>query len=208
MLPSCYPTPLCSSPNTAAHAIRFAASSLSSTPKLSAKNQDPGYLSRFIETLKPSSEDPTVLVLKAHLLAEETMYLFIERQAHRPECLSDARLGFAQLVALSKSFHRYSRDNWWGWTALKKLNKIRNLLAHNLEPKDLKELIVDFSVYVAESVGVTTDSTIGDEYARLAKSGTHPFFLALVALHLTTCATLGFDPSERLSALAASADSP
>lgn len=175
---------------------------------MSAKKQDQGYLSRFIETLKPSSEDPTFLVLKAHLLAEETLFRFIERQAHQPEFLSDARLGFAQLVAISKSFHRYSGKDWWGWTALKKLNKLRNLLAHNLEPKDLKEQIVDFSVFVAESIGVTTDSKIGDEYERLAKSGTHPFFLALVALHLTTCATLGFDPGERLSALAASADSP
>jgi hypothetical protein len=121
-------------------------------------------------------------VLKAHLLAEEVLYRFIESQAHRPEALGEARLGFAQLIALCRSFHTYSKEDWWGWAALKKLNSLRNLLAHNLEPKNLKDRIVDFSVFVAAAIGATTDSEIGQQYELLAKGGTHPFVLALVAL--------------------------
>lgn len=158
-------------------------------------------LQRLVRFLKPAAEDPTYLVLKVHLLAEEVLYRFIESQAHRPGSLSEARLGFAQLIALSRSFHRYSKEDWWGWAALKKLNLLRNLLAHNLEPKDLKDRIVEFSVFVADAIGATTDSEIGKEYEHLATGGAHPFALALIALHMATCATLGFDPDEHWSTL-------
>lgn len=163
--------------------------------------KDRDQLERLVRFLKPSAEDPTYLVLKAHLLAEEVLFRFIESQAYRPGFLSEARLGFAQLIALGRSLHRYSKDDWWGWAAHKKLNSLRNLLAHNLAPKDLRDRIVEFSVFVAEAIGATTDSEIGREYELLARSGTHPFLLALVALHMATCATLGFDPEEPWSAL-------
>lgn len=168
-------------------------------PRLPKQDRDD--LQRLIRYLKPATDDPTYLVLKAHLLEEEVLYRFIESLAHRPSSLGDARLGFAQLVALSRSFHRYSKEDWWGWVALKKLNSLRNLLAHNLEPKDLKEKIVEFSVFVADAIGATTDSDIGTEYEHLAMGGTHPFLLALVALHIAVCTTLGFDPKEHWSAL-------
>jgi hypothetical protein len=172
---------------------------MSTVPGLSKRDRD--HLDRLLLFLKPATEDPTYLVLKAHLLAEEVLYRFIERQAHRPRALSEARLGFSQLVALCRSFHRYSKEDWWGWAALKRLNSLRNLLAHNLEPKDLRDRIVEFSVFVADAIGATKDSEIGKEYERLATGGTHPFVLALTALHIATCATLGFDPEEHWSAL-------
>lgn len=171
---------------------------MTSSPRL--LERDRNQLNKLISVMKSKADDPTYLVLKAHLLAEETLYRFIESQTYRPEFLSDARIGFPQLIALSRSFHRYSKEDWWGWTALKKLNSLRNLLAHHLEPKDLRDRIVEFSVYVAEAIGATTDSDIGKEYEVLAKAGTHPFVLALVALHVGTCATLGFDPEEHMSA--------
>lgn len=166
---------------------------------LPKRNRD--HLERMLHFLKPAREDPTYLVLKAHLLAEEVLYRFIESQAHRPGSLRDARLGFTQLVALSRSFHRYSSEDWWGWAALKQLNSLRNLLAHNLEPKDLRARIVEFSVFVADAIGATQDSEVGKEYEDLATGGTHPFVLALVALHVATCTTLGFDPEEHWRAL-------
>lgn len=88
-------------------------------PSLSKTDRD--HLERLVRFLKPATEDPTYLVLKAHLLAEEVPYRFIESQAHRPGSLSDARLGFAQLVALRRSFNPYSKEDWWGWAALKKI---------------------------------------------------------------------------------------
>lgn len=172
---------------------------MTKVPRL--RKQDRDHLERLVSFMKPATDDPTYLVLKAHLLAEEVLLRFIERQAYRPRFLSDARLGFAQLVALSRSFHRYNKEDWWAWAALKKLNSLRNLLAHNLEPQDLRDKIVDFSVFVADGIGATTDAEIGKEYERLATGGMHPFVLAVVALHATICAALGFDPEENWGAL-------
>jgi hypothetical protein len=162
---------------------------------------DIDHLGRLVRFFKPTTEDPTYLVLKGHLLAEEVLYRFVESQTSRPDFLGDARLRFTQLLALSRSFHRYSNEDWWGWAALNKLNSLRNLLAHSLEPKDLKERIVEFSIFVADAIGATKDSEIGKEYERLVSGGTHPFILALVALHIATCTVLEFDPEQHWIAL-------
>jgi hypothetical protein len=172
---------------------------MTSTPNLSQGASE--QLNRLLGFLKPAEGDPTYLVLKAHLLAEEVLYLYVERRAHRSGPISAARLSFSQLLALCRAFHPYSSEDWWAWSALQKLNSLRNTLAHNLEPKDLQERIVEFSLFVAVSIGATEDTEIGVQYERLAKGGTHPFILALVALHTAVCATLGFNPEARWAAL-------
>jgi hypothetical protein len=172
---------------------------MSSTPNFSLGTRE--QLKRLLGFLRPAEGDPTYLVLKAHLLAEEVLYLYVEGRAHRSGPISAARLSFSQLLALCRAFHPYSSEDWWAWSALQKLNSFRNTLAHNLEPKDLQDRIVEFSLFVADSIGATKDSEIGIEYERLAKGGTHPFVLALVALHTALCATLGFNSEKRWAAL-------
>ena len=166
-------------------------------PLLSGNPSD--QLQRLTAYFKPSESDPTYLVLKAHLLAEEILYEFLQSQAHQPKYIEDARLSFAQCSSLAKAFHRFSRPDWWAWSALSKLNSLRNLLAHNLEPTNTKEKIVDFTIYVAQSIGATKESEIAKEFDLLIAKGMHPFLLALVALHLALCTTLGYDPQEKLS---------
>jgi hypothetical protein len=156
-------------------------------------------LQRLTAYFKPSETDPTYLVLKAHLLAEEILYEFLQSQARQPKYIEGARLSFAQCISLAKAFHRFSRPDWWAWSALSKLNSLRNLLAHNLEPTNTKEKIVDFTVYVGQSIGVTKESEIATEFELLTAKGMHPFLLALVALHLALCTTLGYDLQEKLS---------
>lgn len=165
-------------------------------------------LERLARFLNPTASDPTYLVLKAHLLAEEVLYSFIEKQAHHPNHLGSAKLSFSQLLALCRAFHKYSNDDWWGWGGLKRLNTLRNLLAHNLEPKDLKEKVVEFSVYVAEGIGATSNSKtsktnrdIADEYEKLTAGGTHPFVLAIVGLHVAVSTILGFTSDRVWAAL-------
>ena len=156
-------------------------------------------LDRLVQHFRPSEKDPTYLVLKAHLVAEELLIEFLMRQASSSKHISEARFSFSQLISLSKAFHQFCDDEWWVWGGLKKLNSLRNLLAHNLEPKDLTERIVDFSVFVANAIGVTSDSEIGEAYEKLATTGTHPFLLALVALHMSLSTRLGFDPEKMWS---------
>jgi hypothetical protein len=153
-------------------------------------------LDRLVAHFRPQQSDPTYLVLKAHLLAEELLYDFVQGQVLRPHHVEKARLSFAQLIALAHSMHRFSADDWWGWAALQKLNSLRNLLAHNLEPDNLQERIVEFTVLVGEAITKGSEE-VHEEYVRLATTGTHPFLLSLVALHIGICVTLGFDPKER-----------
>jgi AAA15 family ATPase/GTPase len=68
-----------------------------------------------------------------------------------------------------------------------------------LEPTNTKEKIIDFTIYVAESIGVTKESEIATEFELLTEKGMHPFLLSLVALHVTLCTTLDYDPEEKLS---------
>lgn len=156
-------------------------------------------LQRLTVYFKPSESDPTYLVLKAHLLVEEVLYEFLRSQSHQPKYIEDARLSFSQCISLAKAFHRFSRPDWWAWSALSKLNSLRNLLAHNLEPTNTQEKIVDFTIYVAESIGITKESEIATEFELLTSKGMHPFLLSLVALHVALCTTLGYDPEEKLS---------
>jgi hypothetical protein len=156
-------------------------------------------LQRLTAYFKPSESDPTYLVLKAHLLAEEVLYEFLQSQSYQPKCIDDAKLSFVQCLSLAKSFHKFSRPDWWAWSALSRLNSLRNLIAHNLEPTSTKEKIVDFTVFVGQSIGVTKESAIATEFELLTKKGMHPFLLALVALHVALCTTLGFDSQAKLS---------
>lgn len=165
-------------------------------PLLSGNPSD--QLQRLTAYFKPNESDPTYLVLKAHLLAEEVLYEFLQSQAHQPKYIEEVRLSFAQCISLAKAFHRFSRPDWWAWSALSKLNSLRNLLAHNLEPTNTKEKIVDFTVYVGQSIGATNESEIATKFELLTARGTHPFLLALVALHIALCTTLGYDPKEKL----------
>ncbi len=155
---------------------------------------DSKQLERLLQHFRPTEKDPTYLVLKAHLVAEELLIEFLMRQAPNSKHISEARFSFAQLISLGRAFHQFRDDEWWAWKGLKMLNSLRNLLAHNLKPKDLTERIVEFSVFVADAIGVTSDTEIGKEYEKLATSGKHPFLLALVALHMALSTRLGFDP--------------
>lgn len=162
---------------------------------------DKQQLERVMNLLKPNANDPTYLVLKAHLLAEEVLYSFIERKSLHARCLNDVRLGFNQLIALCRAFHPLGEADWWGWVALKKLNSLRNLLAHNLEPEGIQDRIVDFSLFLAESIGVFDESEIAVEYGNLAKKGAHPLLLGIVALHGYLIARLGFSSDKSWAAL-------
>lgn len=77
-------------------------------------------------------EDETLVVLKAHLLSEEILREFCAVITVRPEILREARLSYKQTMLVAKSFFDERED--WIWTVLSKLNRMRNLMAHSLEP--------------------------------------------------------------------------
>jgi len=145
-------------------------------------------LDKLTKYFRPIDNDPIYLVLKAHLVAEETLYGFLEKKMASPKHLVNARLSFSQSLALARAIHVLSNADWWGWIALEKLNSLRNLLAHNLEPQNTQQRVIDFTLFVCDAIGVTkntrTPSVVENEFELLIQKGMNPFLLSLLAVHI------------------------
>jgi hypothetical protein len=116
----------------------------------------------------PVGDDPTLAVLKAHLLVEEQIWAVVS-----------ARLGLSEkLLAQFESRFQSSRDIAliaealvppndvafyeveWIWTAIERLNSLRNRLAHELEPSGVKEGMADLVKCVSSPEECTEDLRI------------------------------------------------
>jgi hypothetical protein len=97
---------------------------------------------RFLRIL-PHGKDVELVILKAHLLIEEQVRQIVDERLKNPTALADARLGCHQAICVAQSFFPADRDLSL-WAGLKKLNKLRNDIAHNLEPKQLQNHIEEF----------------------------------------------------------------
>jgi hypothetical protein len=85
------------------------------------------------------TSDPTLLILRAHLLVEELLRDIVDRACQAPDELAPARLSFYQAYCLCRAIVGKSDDRVWGFIA--RLNEVRNRMAHHLEPGDLDELV-------------------------------------------------------------------
>lgn len=85
----------------------------------------------------------TLIVLKGHLLAEETLDELIELRCAEPQHIEYARISFAIKITLARAL---CGDIVWkgSWPLLKKLNQLRNGLAHNLDSPKLPQLVSAF----------------------------------------------------------------
>lgn len=82
-----------------------------------------------------SIQSPSLLLLRGHLLIEVLLRRFLESRAKNSSALNDARLTFNQVLCLVRS--RFKKgDAAKLWPHLAELNRIRNTLAHRLDPSD------------------------------------------------------------------------
>ena len=87
-----------------------------------------------------------LIVLKGHLLIEEQLRIIIEERTKRPEALKldEKEWTFSQKLRLVEALcGEEVSDEVWGCVRL--LNKIRNNLAHKLEPHGLEDQIRSFN---------------------------------------------------------------
>ena len=96
---------------------------------------------RFLKLL-PHGQDLTLVLLKGHLLIEEQVRQIIDERVKIPQSLMAAELSCHQAICLAEAFCYEEQKYIWG--AVKKLNKIRNELAHKTEPIGLDDRIDDF----------------------------------------------------------------
>jgi len=107
-------------------------------------------LSRFIK-LMPSEGGEDLIVLKGHLLIEEVMSEIIDYHLDQsnPLNINLDNIMFSQKLNLCWALVGDKLDTKV-WIYLKKLNSIRNSMAHSLEPNNMSRKINDFIENVIE----------------------------------------------------------
>jgi hypothetical protein len=102
----------------------------------------------------PENGDLTLQLLKGHLLVETALREIFEAQLFHPKALTGERgtqLTCHQIICLTEAITPVSQNMPWLWVALRRLNTIRNDLAHQLQPKDLEQRLSSLIEYVEKS---------------------------------------------------------
>lgn len=115
----------------------------------------PATFERFQKHL-PIGGDLTLMILKGHLLIEEQVITLIKNRIAKFGPLKDADLTTHQKICLAEALieeHSPNGEHAWLWPAIKKLNKLRNDIAHNLEKLGIVDRVVDFVTRVPRKMG-------------------------------------------------------
>ena len=115
----------------------------------------------------PYEEDNLTTILKGHLLIEEIISELVQRVGTNEKAIKDARLSFHQYACVAKAIY-YEENNEWVWGAILKLNKIRNKLAHNLEPDGIEDLVEEFIDFCKENGSGFVKSASEFEFTKLS----------------------------------------
>lgn len=85
--------------------------------------------------------DGTLLVLKGHLLMEEILYEMVSIKLVNPTYLPKVNLRFYQLLHMARALYPADSKSDLLWEAVVSINRLRNHLAHHLEPDNLRSLL-------------------------------------------------------------------
>ena len=118
---------------------------------------------RFV-LLLPRERDPTLLILKGHLLIEEQIRKIIDERVEKPEVVAEAQLDCFQAICLAEALCANS-SNLSLWKSLRRLNNLRNDIAHKIDDKGLEDKMTHLvSMVKAHSMigeaGTTGESTL------------------------------------------------
>jgi len=92
-------------------------------------------------------QDDVTVVVKGHLLIEEQLVEYVAKRLAKPEKLE--RFSFDQYLRVAEALNEIAAFDWM-FEACRKLNGIRNRIAHNLSPSGLEEAVAGFVDYVAK----------------------------------------------------------
>jgi hypothetical protein len=85
------------------------------------------------------TDDPTLLILRTHLLVEERLRDVCAQICRAPDELRPARLSFYQVLCICRAV--VGRHEEPAWEFATRLNEVRNRMAHHLDPGDMDELV-------------------------------------------------------------------
>jgi hypothetical protein len=104
---------------------------------------------RFL-TILPRDKDPVLLVLKGHLLVEEQLRLLIDERVSKPEAVAKAQLECFHVICLAEALCGDQAPPYL-WDVLRKLNKLRNDIAHKIELPGLQDRIANITALVEKN---------------------------------------------------------
>lgn len=97
---------------------------------------------RFLEQL-PHGGDRELVILKGHLLIEEQVRLILSQNVCNQSALVQANLNCHQAICLAEALiSKGENENFW--SSVKKLNKLRNSIAHNIFQIGFHDMVDDF----------------------------------------------------------------
>lgn len=151
--------------------------------------------------ITPQAGDPTYSLLKAHLLFEELLNAYLARSLSHVSALQGARLTFTQTLAVARASSRHIEPDHWVWKAIADLNRIRNSLSHEAQPKDLQKKIanyVDFVVANTKRPLPEPALRVGPGDMPNANQGHHftAADMVTIGLYYTTASLMGFSVKE------------
>lgn len=100
----------------------------------------------------PRGADASLVILKLHLLVEEQIRAFVDERLPNASALESAQLECHQVICLAEALSTEDIHPCV-WEAARKLNGLRNQIAHNLEPKG----VIDRMVHISEMLGLPKD---------------------------------------------------
>lgn len=105
------------------------------------------------------TDDPVLVILRAHLLVEERLRDILARLSRAPDELKAARLSFHQVLYLCRAI--IARHDEPVWDFMARLNEARNRIAHHLDPGDFDEILgavaAELGAYYADRLRTPLD---------------------------------------------------
>ena len=149
----------------------------------------------YLKAITPGKGDSTYSLLKAHLLFEELLRAYLARALPHPQALNGARLTFVQLLAVARSCStRVPPDNWI-WRAMGDLNRLRNMLSHEAQPKAMAEKIEAYvNLIVKNTKGPMPDPSVS--YGAGERLTYGQVDMATIGLYYFAAGALGFEPDD------------
>jgi hypothetical protein len=118
---------------------------------------------RFITRL-PHGKDVDLVILKAHLLIEEEVNAIISARLKNPEVLlGEERFESTYRIRLAQSFFDHEFQPWL-WKVLVQLNKLRNRVAHNIDPKGREDLMTNIIETVPNSAAAHAGESLQESF--------------------------------------------
>jgi len=87
----------------------------------------------------PRTKDPVSIIIKGHILIEESLERIISSRAQDPESLKESFIPFKQKYIIAKALAGRPRNDEWEF--VNEINRIRNKFAHNIDGFDVNQEI-------------------------------------------------------------------